>query len=547
MYYQPETHGSGVAVLDVNDDGRPDLYFLTFNSIEPRDDAQLQSNRLFRSTVDGGFEDITELAHLQHAGHCHGVAVDDFDNDGLCDIVVTGYAECTLYHNRGDGTFLRLPSHQFPSSDRWCTGTAFLDFDCDGDVDLYVCCYAKWSTETHPFCGDGKSGVRVYCRPTYFEPVAHLIYRNDGDGRFHEASEEVGTTRGDGRGLGAVAADLNLDGFTDLYVANDMTDNFLYLNDGAGHFRDVSLANGAALNAYGTALASMGVDAEDLDGDLLPELFCTNLTGESNSLYHNLGGGRFRDISASNRLGIDSRLDTGWGTALADFDGDTWPDVIVTNGHVDDYSKLGIEQAHQQPARIWHNDGNLQFASLGGRAGPYFSTKHVGRALAIGDLDLDGRLDLVMNQLDETPSILLNRSRNGYKSVTLELCGTASSRFATGAVIDLELDDKSSDSDRVSGISPAARIPATTEHNTGRQTRVLRRHLKGGGSYLSANSRRLVIGVGAAKVIRNLSVRWPDNTTNQWVDVPAGAMVRLRERDAGISFIEPQDEAQFRQ
>lgn len=534
MYYQPETHGSGVAFLDFDGDEWQDLYFLTFNSFQPGPTDKPQVNRLFRN-AHGRFEDITDASNLGHVGYCHGVAVDDIDNDGWSDVFIAGYAECVLYHNRGDGTFVRVGDDRQPSTTRWATGAGFLDFDRDGDVDVYVCCYAKWTVETHKFCGDGKSGMRAYCRPTYFEPVPHLLYRNNGDGEFTEVSELTGVGRPDGRGLGVVAADVNLDGFIDLYIANDMTDNFLYLNDGTGRFKDVSLASATALSAFGAALASMGVDAEDLDGDLLPELFCTNLTGESSSVYHNLQGGRFRDVSATNRLGLDSRMDTGWGAALTDFDNDTRPDVVVTNGHVDDFSRLGIEQPLRQPAKLWHNLGKLRFAMLGSRAGDYFASEHVGRALAVGDWNNDGRLDVALNHLDECPALLENRSRNENHSITLDLRGTSDSRLATGAVVDLLLAQPPLTADHATatttGAANTSTGPATA--NTGPWYAV-RRQLKGGGSYFSANDRRLVIGLGNNERVHRLSVRWPDGRVEEWTDVMAGRQVRLKQGDANI-------------
>jgi hypothetical protein len=341
-----------------------------------------------------------------------------------------------------------------------------------------------WSIETNDYCGDRDRGVRLFCRPTYITPEIHTLLRNRGDGTFEETTERAGIARHDGRGQGVVAADVNGDGHVDLYVANDMSPNFLFLNNGDGSFRDFTMLSGAAHDGNGAALAGMGVDATDLDADGRPELFVTNFLNEYNNLYHNQGNGFFEDISVSSGLGPDSLPEVKWGTLLTDLDNDGLPDVLVVSGHVDDnLHELGRQEPHRQRAKVWRHRGRMRFENVSDGAGDYFATRHVSRGAAFGDLNDDGRTDVVVVNLDQHPAVLLNQSDDSAGWVRFHLTGRTSNRDVVGCLIQLEA--------------------GGNKHY---------RAIKGGGSYLSAHDLRVLIGVGGAAQVDSVTITWPSGT-----------------------------------
>lgn len=499
--YQPEADGSGVAVFDFDGDGHMDLYFATCVPF-PLDSTRTSLHHvLYRCRGDGTYEDVTAQSRTGLSSFGQGLTAGDYDNDGLADLYLTNYGPNVLFRNHGDGTFSTVEFQTTGSADHWGTGCAFLDCDEDGDLDLYVCNYAKWSVETHPFCGYAPRGIRTYCFPTAFEPEAHVLWRNGGDGTFHDDTLAAGVYRTDGRGWGVVSTDVNNDGHIDLYVANDMTGNFLFLGKGDGTFEDVSESSGAKVSGDGEPRASMGVDAADLDGDLLPELFVTNFWLEENTLYRNLGDGQFVDASAPSGLGAPSRLAMGWGTGLVDLDNDGWADVLVSNGHIDNnLSERQMDVPYKQSAQLWHNRTRLRFELLSSSSGAYFAEKHTGRAIAFGDLDNDGRVDFVANHLDGPAKLLRNRTNNANHWIRLELIGTSSNRDAIGATVDIE--------------TAMLRI---------------RRQVKGGGSYLSAHDLRLLVGVGSVQSVRQVTIRWPSGARTVLEDIEVDRTYRLRE------------------
>ena len=319
----PTANGSGVALLDYDGDGRLDIYLATTRSFPLDAPTTARGNRLYRNHGDGTFEDVTDRAGIGYRGFCQGVAAADVDNDGDTDLFLANFGPDVLYRNNGDGTFQEV-SGCFPGgSPPWSSGAAFLDYDGDGLLDLYVTCYGKWAEGgTHPTCGDPAKGLRTYCSPMQMTPTRHYLYRNRGNGRFEDVTERAGVLRRDGRGLGIIAADLDLDGRIDLYVANDMCQNFLYINRGDGTFEDLTETSGAAATEAGYRQASMGVDAEDLTGDGFPELFVTNFENDYNTLYRNLDGRSFQDVSTSSGIVKDSLPYVGWGCA--------WPTWTMT-------------------------------------------------------------------------------------------------------------------------------------------------------------------------------------------------------------------------
>ncbi|QDV34820.1 CRTAC1 family protein [Tautonia plasticadhaerens] len=508
----PTANGSGAAVFDYDGDGRMDLYFASNEYILP-DAPVVGRNRLYRNLGDGRFEDVTDASGLGFSGFCHGIVVGDADGDGDPDVVLCNYGPNAFYRNNGDGTFADATEEAGLGSPNWSSGGAFLDHDDDGDLDLYVANYGSWSyPEDDEFCGDREANLRFYCTPRQIRTVPHLFYRNDGDGTFTECAEAVGLGRASshqGHGFGVVTADLNGDGRIDLYVANDMNANFLFLNDGDGTFTDATETSGAAYDDMGNDQSGMGVDAEDVDGDGLPELFVTNFAGEYNTLYQNLGRGFFYDQTPSFGLAADSVPWVGWGCGLVDLDNDGWPDAFVSNGHVDDNR---ADSEHAEPPMLHRNVPLGDSPGAGRRfqvstrdVGPYFDASHVGRGVAFGDLDDDGALDIVVNHKDGPPAILLNRTptaaQNGW--IRLSLVGIRSNRDGIGAKVEVEAGG-----------------------------RVIHRQRKGGTSMFSAHDPRMIVGLGAAQEAESVVVRWPSGAVSELGRVPSGSTVEVREPGA---------------
>ncbi|MEO6810317.1 MAG: CRTAC1 family protein [Isosphaeraceae bacterium] len=520
----PTANGSGVAVFDYDGDGRMDLYFAN-GTLLPLGTAQTGSNRLYRNLGDGTFKDATEDSGLGFQGYCHGIIVGDLDNDGDQDIVLCNYGPNVLYLNNGDGTFRDVSSQSRLGRPGWSSGGACLDFDNDGDLDLYIANYGEWLLpRDDKWCGDRERNVRQYCSPREVRTVKHFLCRNDGlkdgvpqftdvyDSAFVNDQGEPIPGRSDGHGFGVVAADLDGNGTTDLYVSNDQNPNYLFLNLGDGTFKDATETSGAAFDESGRAQSGMGVDAEDVDGDGRPELFVTNFKNEYNTLYQNLGDGLFYDQTSVFGLGADSVPWVAWGCLLGDFDNDGWPDSFVSNGHVDDnYDQLGMDIPYAQPALLHRNvplgdgpDASRRFRLATRDAGPYFNGSHVGRGVAVGDLNDDGRLDIVVSHKDAAPAVLLNESpMDGNHWVRLHLVGTRSNRDGVGARIEVE---------------------------TGART--IHRQRKGGTSLESAHDPRVLIGVGSVVEVPKLTVHWPSG---------AVSLLEGVKTDQTIEIVEPNE------
>ncbi|MGE3818665.1 MAG: CRTAC1 family protein [Isosphaeraceae bacterium] len=476
----PTSLGSGVSLLDYDGDGRLDLYLTTTRSLPLDGPARSAGNRLFRNLGGLRFEDVTTRAGVGHVGFCHGASVGDVDNDGRPDLYLTNLGGNVLYLNAGDGTFRDASAGGGAVVEGWSSGSAFLDYDGDGALDLYVTCYGQWSDhDDHEFCGDKERGLRVICSPFSITPARHYLFKGRGDGTFVETTAAAGVLRRDGRGLGVIAADLNHDGRTDLYVANDGCPNFLFLNRGDGTFEDLTESSGAATNEAGEVQGSMGVDVQDLDGDGLSEILVTNFRGQYNTVYRNHDGRNFQDVTARTGTVKESLPYVGWGCALADFDADGLADMFVVNGEVDDNLRaLGQEIDYRQPALVWKNEGAFKFSKMED-PGSFFRINHPARGAAFGDLDDDGDLDVVVGMMDERPAVLVNDSDSGHWA-RIRLTPTRSNRSAIGARVEIQ---------------------------AGRRT--LQRQRKGGDSYLSANDPRLHFGLGDAETIDRLEVHWP--------------------------------------
>jgi hypothetical protein len=484
----PTANGSGVAIFDFDNDGQMDLYFATGNTLPP-DPARAVSNRLYKNLGGGRFRDVTERSGLGFRGYCHGAFAGDIDNDGDPDVFLSNYGGDALFLNNGDGTFADISrSAGVIQPDTWSSSAAFLDFDNDGDLDLYVSRYGDWRwPRDDRFCGEVSRKIRRYCSPKELRPVRHVLYRNNGNRTFTDVTDAAGVGRADGHGFGVVAADLDGDGRVDLYVANDQDPNFLFLNRGDGTFRDATDDSGAGRNIEGRTSAGMGADAEDVDGDGLPELFVTNFQEEYNTLFRNLDHGAFLDVTAIFNLAVDSLPWIGWGCSLVDLDNDGWPDIVVANGHIDDNAEVfGQPAGYAQPALLHRNLGGKRFQLVNRGAGPYFAVNHVGHGLATGDLDDDGDLDLVISHKDGPPAILRNETPPSGRWIRLKLVGTRSNRDAIGALVAVEAGG-----------------------------RTIRRQRKGGCSLMSSHDPRLLIGLGAASEFVRLTIRWPSGAISR--------------------------------
>ncbi len=504
--YLPTSNGSGVAIFDFDGDGKLDLYFAT-GTLLPLGTARNGPNRLYKNLGDNRFQDVTGHSGLGFAGYCHGIVVGDIDNDGDPDVFLCNYGPNVLFLNNGDGTFRDISHSAGIDRPNWSSGGAFLDYDNDGDLDLYVANYGQWTLpHDDRFCGDAQGKVRTYCIPTSIKPARHVLYRNNGDLTFTDVTEAAGVGRTDGRGFGVVAADLNGDCRVDLYVANDMCPNFVYLNRGNGTFHDVTESSGAGYGARGQTHAGMGVDAEDIDGDGWVDLVVTNYWNEPNSLYVGLGDGLFEDRTPSSGMASDSTPWVGWGCALADFDNDGWPDCFVTNGHVDDnLDQMGYNSPYAQPPLLHRNLQGRRFRLATRDAGAYFDADHVGRGAAFGDLDDDGDIDIVINHKDAAPALLRNDTRTTHHWIRLSLVGTVSNRDAIGARVEVEL--------------------------AGRK---LVRQRKGGTSLESAHDPRLLIGLGDQPEAQKVTVRWPSGRVSVAEHLAA---------DRSYRVVEPRDPA----
>lgn len=504
----PTANGTGVAMLDYDTDGRLDLYFV--NGCRFDDQEVAPPNAMFRATGKWTFEPVAAPSRSDVTGFTQGVTAGDIDNDGFTDLYLMRYGTNVLLANNGDGTFSDATDRTGLAGRRWGTSAALLDFNEDGNLDCYVANYGKWDMAWHNehFCAQGEAQgkkLRMYCSPKLLPPEVHCLYQSDGGGRFRDVIAQLGIARTDGRGQGVVACDVNLDGHIDLYVANDLTPNFLFVNNGKGGFDDHTDFSGAALNMNGDAQAGMGVDVADVNGDGLPELFVTNFFREYNALYRNDGNCQFQDVSFWSGVAEGSLDWVGWGTGLEDLDNDGWLDVFVANGHVDDnLHEVGRDEPHLQPAAVWRNVGKGRFKWLRAGAGEFFNTVHSSRGVAFGDLDDDGDIDIVVAHKDDVPSLLRNDS--GTHTTTEHswcrfiLVGTLANRDAIGA--------------RVEIVAGPARFV---------------RYVRGGRSYLSAHDGRLTIGVADAKRIDKATIVWPCGGKTEMTDLAVNREYLVRE------------------
>jgi enediyne biosynthesis protein E4 len=496
--YLIETMPGGVALFDYNNDGLLDIFLVNggrltdpmrlperFDRVDPR-----YWNRLYRQNKDGSFTDVTELAGLANAGagnYGMGVAVGDYDNDGFPDLYVTNYGKNILYHNNGDGTFTDVTAKAGVEGGGWSASAGFVDYDNDGHLDLFVTRYMEWDTKISKTCG---GGWRTYCPPAAFPATTNLLYRNRGDGTFENVSVKSGIAGKKGRALGVAFADYDDDGFTDIFVANDGMQQYLFHNNGDGTFTEAALESGAALSADGKPLSGMGTVFQDYDNDGKPDIIVTELPREIYGAYHNDGSGLFTNRSLETGLGELTAGSSGWGVGLEDLDNDGWKDLFVAQSHVLDNVEAIDHSLHylEPPLLAMNHNGRFERADSG------ITTPVAGRGLAFGDLNNDGWLDAVLTVLGGHPIVLMNRGgKRRWLSITLR--GTRSNRDGLGARV------------RVNG---QTRFATTA------------------GSYLSANDKRLHFGLGDAETA-NIEVRWPSGTQQELKNVPSNQFLEVRE------------------
>ncbi|WP_165228624.1 FG-GAP-like repeat-containing protein [Aquisphaera insulae] len=502
----PESMGAGIGLIDYDGDGWLDVYAvqggkLTMSLDEPRG---LQRDRLFRNRRDGTFEDVTAKSGLAAfpGGYGHGVTVGDYDGDGHSDLFVTRWWSYALYRNRGDGTFEDATEKAGLGGHRdWPTSAAFADLDGDGDLDLYVAHYALWDPKTAPPCQHPRDPSRnMYCGPRMWQAMPDHLFRNDG-GRFVDISAEAGITAADvdGRGLGVLATDLDGDGKVDLFVADDLTANLLFHNEGSLRFTECAMTSGVAANADGGYLSGMGIGCGDLDGDGLVDLAVANFYGESTTFYRNLGEGQFADETRAFGFSTATRYLLGFGISFLDADNDGIPDVATANGHVND---LRPNVPYAMPASLLMGKPGGHVVDVSARAGEPFSVLRVGRGLAAGDVDNDGKVDFLTISQGSPVAYFHNEGPIGHW-LTIKLEGTKSNRDAVGAVVTLTTAD-------------GRRMVA---------------HRFGGGSFLSANDTRIHFGLGASDPgrIPSIEIRWPSGQVSHVADIAADSAYLIRE------------------
>jgi hypothetical protein len=514
LYY--ETMGAGVAWIDYNQDGYMDAFFVNsgdtpyFHPTEPPQPA------LYRNNGDGTFTDVTAASKIHADGTVFmGVAVGDYDNDGYPDIYMTGYRHSVLLHNNGDGTFTDVTAAAGVGDDgEWGTAAGWFDYDRDGKLDLLVANYVDFDADHPVACGENKPGYRAYCHPDSFQGTSMRLYHNNGDGTFTDVTQKAGLVNADGKSLAVVLADLNGDGWPDIFIANDTQRNFVYINNGDGTFRDASYTSGAGFSEEGRPEAGMSADAADLRNNGMFDLYVSHLDFELNRLYRNNGSAVFADDTVGSGLGRSNMLNSSFGARFFDFDNDGWRDLLVTNGHILDNIALYHPQVkYAEERKLYRNTGNGHFVDATATQDADFRAPRVGRGLAVGDYDNDGWLDFLVNNNGQDAQLFRNAGPVGQAGARassptagknhwlgVHLVGTKSNRDAIGARLKLTAGDFSSYDQE-----------------------------KGGMSYMSAQDPRIYFGLGTHARVDTLEIAWPSGRKEIVRDIPADQIITVLE------------------
>jgi enediyne biosynthesis protein E4 len=490
--YLPETAGPGVAIFDYNNDGKMDILFVNSGQSSFYTPQKKLHHALYRNNGDGTFTDVTQQAGITADLFGMGIAIGDYDGDGWPDIFLTGYGRAVLYHNNGNGTFSDVTAKSGIAQPQWGTSAVWFDYDNDGKLDLFIGQFANYSEKRICQIADsyGGGGADVpaaqayYCNPQYFAPLPSRLYRNLGNGRFEDVSARTGILSKPGKAWGVVAADIDGDGYMDLFVSNDTMPNFLWMNRHGEKFEEIGLESGVGYSADGTPRSGMGVDAGDFDNDGRIDLIVDNMDQQTTSLYRNTGDESFEDLNAKSGLAAVTRMFSGWGLAFLDYDNDGWQDLILSHGYPDDM----VDERHRgvtyrEPLLLMRNLEGRTLQSVGEGAGPAFGSMYAARGLAVGDLNNDGYPDIVFTENGGPPHLLMNNAAARNHWLGLNLRPKTANPAAAGAVIRWSIDGK-----------------------------VYSRVKIAGGSFLSSRDPRELIGSGKQQ-IEWVEVKWPAPST----------------------------------
>jgi hypothetical protein len=501
--YYLETMGTGVGWIDYDQDGLMDLYLVQSAATDAYKPSSPLCSALYRNNGDGTFTEVTAKAGVGGEGHYgQGVAVGDYDNDGFPDLYVTGYGRAILYHNNGDGTFTDVTARAGVADEgAWSTSAGWFDFDKDGWLDLVVTNYLDWSPKNNLWCGERAPGYRSYCNPNDYKGQKTKLYRNNHDGTFTDVSDKSGVGLPESKGMGLVLADFTNNGWPDIAIANDTWPNFLFHNNRDGTFTDVSLISGLAASEDGRYEAGMGIDAADVDGDGLLDVYITHLDFELNRLYHNNGDGTFTDMTYSSGIGNKAMLLSGVATKFIDYDNDGWPDILQANGAmVDNVSLYHSMVTYKEPLLMFHNLGNGHFEKSSDSLGPDFTRPVVGRGLATADFFNDGSVGFAVNCRGDYPELMRNDGGNANHWLEVLLIGTKSNRDGIGSVLKLSAEG-------------FVRVEQS----------------KGGMSYMSASDPRIHFGLGKRSKIDSLLITWPSGQVDKLTKVPIDTIIAVKE------------------
>ena len=501
-YYLPETTGAGCAFLDYDNDGWMDIYLVNSGSCDFLTPKPPLRNALYRNNRDGTFTDVTEKAGVAGGGYGMGAAVGDYDGDGWPDLYLTQYGRSILYRNNRNGTFTDVTDKAGIAAPAWASSAVWFDYDNDGKLDLFVCRFVDFDKSKNQFCGDQRTGERFYCVPTAYPPAPSWLFHNNGAGTFTDVSRESGIAKALGKAWGVVATDVDNNGWMDLFVANDTSANFLFVNQRNGKFQEAGIGAGVAYSQEGRPRSGMGVDSADFDQDGWQDLFVTNVDQEMYSIYHNNHDLTFDDLAGSSGLGRVTRLMSGWGLKFFDYDNDGNLDLFIANGHPDDrIEQHSTHVTYKEPLLLFHNDGR-GLENVSASAGPAFAQTFAARGMAVGDFNNDGATDVLIAMNNGPPLLLKNTAARENHWLGLRLVGKQANPDAIGARITWQAGD------------------------------LKRSRLKvGGGSYLSSHDPREVLGIGKRSKIDKLEIQWPQpgRRVETFTDLPIDRYITIVE------------------